>query len=79
MKRKYTTKEIIMIATGIAIAPFLFILYMLDRVITIFIPFIQVATIQKWLMDPQFMGSSILRVTTIGILYGIYIIISSFF
>ena len=75
MKRNYTKKEILMIALGILIAPFLFILYMIDRVITTFIPVIQVTTIQKWLMDPNYMGSSILRVSTAAIIYGVYLLI----
>lgn len=67
------------IALTIMALPLIFSMYFCDRFITIAFPLADVHPIQKWLFDSKSMSYSLIRVSIVGLLIGMYFIISSLF
>ena len=59
--------------------PLIFAVYMLDRIITLFLPWMDIYAVQNWVFNTSAMQQSILRVVVFSLIYGLYLIFSSLF
>lgn len=63
----------------IAALPLIFAIYMIDRVITILFPLVEIHPVQNWIFNGNAMQQSIIRVVVCTLIYGLYLIFSSLF
>lgn len=59
--------------------PLIFAVYMIDRVITILFPLVEIHPVQNWIFNSNAMQQSVIRVVVCAFIYGLYLIFSSIF
>lgn len=62
----------IRLALGICLLPLFAVIYFLDRILMIFMPWIEHANIGKWFSGTKEMTASFIRVLTLAVLFGLY-------
>lgn len=67
------------IALTILALPLIFLVYFSDRIITIAFPLVEVHPIQSWLFESKAMTNSLIRFSVVGMIIGLYFIVSSLF
>jgi hypothetical protein len=67
------------IALSIALLPVVFCLFILDRIILVFLPWMPSQAVYKWFHTPQDVQQSLFRVIGVGLAYSLYLLISLFF
>jgi len=60
---------------GITLLPLFGVIYFLDRILVICMPWIEHANIGKWFSGKKEMTESFIRVLTIALIFGIYSLI----
>ncbi len=69
--------KIAQLTVAILLSPLVFILYLTDRAILLPLVWLGVDPFNIWARDNDKIGASLLRVVTIGTIYGIYSLISA--
>ena len=68
--------KIAQLTVAILLSPLVFLLYLLDRAILLPLVWLGIDPFNIWARDNEKIGASLLRVVTIGTIYGIYSAIS---
>jgi hypothetical protein len=67
------------IALSLLLLPVVFCLFIFDRIILVFIPWMPSQAVYKWFHTPQAVQESLFRVIGVGLAYCLYLLISLFF
>jgi hypothetical protein len=59
--------------------PLILAIYMVDRLITLFLPWMELHPVQNWVFNASAMQQSVIRVIVCTLIYGLYLIFSSLF
>jgi hypothetical protein len=65
-----------MIVAGFFLAPIFFALFIIDRFVFLILPHVNSPKIQNWWNDPKAIVHSLIRVVTVGVIFGIFTLIS---